>query len=61
MRLMRTFLSLHRYGRHRARRYVQFRRTSARSRVNQQRQALRLAVFLERLSRILGQPRLSPT
>jgi hypothetical protein len=58
---MRTFLSLHRFGRHRARRYVQFRRTSVGLRVNLQRQALRLAIFLERLSRLLGQARLSPT
>jgi hypothetical protein len=58
---MRTLLSLHRYGRHRARRYAQFRRRASGLRMNVQRQALRVAVFLERLSRFLGQPRLSPT
>jgi hypothetical protein len=58
---MRTFLSLHRYGRHRGRRYAQFRRWSARLRFDLQHQALHLGVFLERLSRLLGQPRLSPT
>jgi hypothetical protein len=55
---MRTLLSLHRYGRHRARRYAQL---ASELRMSVQRQALRLAVFLERLSRFLGQPRLSPT
>jgi hypothetical protein len=58
---MRTFLSLHRYGRHRARRYAQFRKSSSVLRVDLQRQALCLTRFLERLSRLLGQPRLSPT
>ena len=58
---MRTFLSLHRYGRHRARRYTKFRQAFAGLRFDRQRQPLHAAIFFERLSRLLGQSRLSPT